>query len=64
MKGCTLPRGKKGLKAQRVKVARKELKSNFETFEMLRPGIPKKAVKNFSVRKGDPQDNINTQGTS
>jgi hypothetical protein len=25
-----------------------ELKANFETFEMLRPWIPEKAVKNFS----------------
>jgi hypothetical protein len=31
-----------------------ELKSNIETFEMLHPGIPEKAVKIFSVRKGDP----------
>ena len=31
-----------------------ELKANFETFEMLRPGILEKVVKNFSVRKGDP----------
>jgi hypothetical protein len=53
-KGCTLPCGKKGLKAQRVKVAWQELKANVETFEMLRPGIPEKAVKSFSVRKGDP----------
>jgi hypothetical protein len=38
-----------------------ELKANFETFEMLHPGIPKKAVKSFPVRKGDPQNNMNTQ---
>jgi hypothetical protein len=31
-----------------------ELKANVETFEMLRPGIPKKAMKSLSVRKGDP----------
>jgi hypothetical protein len=28
-----------------------ELKSKEETFEMLRPGIPERAVKGFSVRK-------------
>jgi hypothetical protein len=32
----------------------KELKSNVETFDMLHPGIPKKEVKKFSVKKGDP----------
>jgi hypothetical protein len=31
----------------------KELKANIETFEMLRPGIPEKAVKSFSIRKGN-----------
>jgi hypothetical protein len=25
-----------------------------KTFEMLRPGIPEKAIKGFSIRKGDP----------
>jgi hypothetical protein len=30
----------------------KELKANVETFEMLHPGIPEKAMKSFSVRKG------------
>ena len=48
MKGCTLPCGKKGLKAQRVLIV--------ETFEMLRPGILEKAVKSFSVRKGNLLD--------
>jgi hypothetical protein len=37
------------------------IKSHFETFEMLRRRIPEKAVKSFSVRKGDPQDNMNTK---
>jgi hypothetical protein len=32
----------------------KELKYNVETVEMLRLGIPEKAVKGFSIRKGDP----------
>jgi hypothetical protein len=32
----------------------KESKSNVETFEMIRPGIPEKAMKGISVRKGDP----------
>jgi hypothetical protein len=27
-----------------------------ENFEMLHPGIPEKAIKGFSVRKGDPED--------
>jgi hypothetical protein len=53
--------GTKGLKG---KSSWQELKSIFETFEMLHPGIPEKAVKIFSLRKGDPQDNINTQGSS
>jgi hypothetical protein len=53
-----------GAKGPEGKSSWQELKSNFETFEMLHPGIPEKAVKIFSVRKGDPQDNINTQGTS
>jgi hypothetical protein len=30
-----------------------ELKAKDKTFEMLRPGIPEKAVKGFSVRKGN-----------
>jgi hypothetical protein len=41
-----------------------KVKIHFETFKMLRPRIPKKEVKIFSVRKGDPKDNINTQGIS
>jgi hypothetical protein len=53
-----------GAKGPEGKSSWKVLKSNFETFEMLCPGISKKAVKKFSVRKGDPQDNINTQGIS
>jgi hypothetical protein len=53
--------GAKGLEG---KSSWKELKENFETFEMLHLGIPKKAVKIFSVRKGDPQYNTNTQGSS
>jgi hypothetical protein len=43
-----------GAKGPEGKSSWKELKSNVETFEMLHPGIPEKAVKIFSVRKGDP----------
>jgi hypothetical protein len=50
--------GAKGLEG---KSSWQELKANFESFKMLRPGILEKAVKSFSVRKGDPQDNINNQ---
>jgi len=53
-KGCTLPRGKKGLKGPKGKSSWQELKANVETFEMLCPGILEKAMKNFSVRNGDP----------
>jgi hypothetical protein len=53
-----------GDKGPKGKISWKELKANFETFEMLRLGIPENAVKIFPVRKGDPQYNINTQGTS
>jgi hypothetical protein len=47
----------KGAKGPEGKSRWQELKANFETFEMLCPGIPEKAVKSFSVIKGDPQDN-------
>jgi hypothetical protein len=30
------------------------VKRQNETFEMLHPGIPEKAIKKFSVRKEDP----------
>jgi hypothetical protein len=43
--------GAKGLEG---KCSWQELKVKDETFEMLRPGIPEKAVKSFSVRKGNP----------
>jgi hypothetical protein len=43
-----------GAKGPEGKSSWQELKSNVETFEMLRPGIPEKAVKIFLVRKGDP----------
>ena len=43
-----------GAKGPEGKISWKELKANVETFEMLRPGILEKAVKGFSVRKGDP----------
>jgi hypothetical protein len=43
-----------GAKGLEDKSSWQELKTNVETFEMLRPGILEKAVKNFSVRKGDP----------
>jgi hypothetical protein len=42
-----------GAKGPEGKSSWKELKS-LETFEMLRPGIPEKAVKRFLVRKGNP----------
>jgi hypothetical protein len=45
-----LPCGKKGLKAQRVKVAGKSQKPR-SNLEMLRSGIPEKAIKGFSTRK-------------
>jgi hypothetical protein len=53
-----------GAKGPEGKSRWQELKYNFETFEMLFPGILEKEVKIFSVRKGDPQDNMNTQGIS
>jgi hypothetical protein len=43
-----------GAKGPGSKSSWQELKSNIETFEMLRLGIPNKAVKSFSVRKGNP----------
>jgi hypothetical protein len=43
--------GAKGLEG---KSSWQELKGNVETFEMLHPGIPKKVMKSFLVRKGDP----------
>jgi hypothetical protein len=43
-----------GAKGPEGKSSWQELKANVETFEMLHPGIPEKAVKIFSVRKGDP----------
>jgi hypothetical protein len=53
--------GDKGLEG---KSSWKELKAKFQTFEMLRLGIPKKVMKIFLVRKGDPQNSMNTQGIS
>ena len=46
--------GEEGAKGPEGKSSWQELKANVETFDMLRPGIPEKAVKSFSVRKGDP----------
>jgi hypothetical protein len=43
-----------GAKGPKGKSSWQELKSKDETFEMLRPGILKKAVKSFLVRKGIP----------
>jgi hypothetical protein len=43
-----------GAKGPEGKSSWQELKAKSETFEMLHPGIPKKAVKSFSVRKGNP----------
>jgi hypothetical protein len=43
-----------GAKGPEGKSIWKELKANIETFEMFHPGIPEKAVKSFSVIKGDP----------
>ena len=62
--GLYLTLWEEGDKGPEGKSIRRELKSNVETFEMLHPGIPEKVLKIFSVRKVDPQDNINTQGTS
>jgi hypothetical protein len=42
-----------GAKGPGGKSSWQELKAKEETFEMLRPGIPEKAVKGFSVRKGN-----------
>jgi hypothetical protein len=53
-----------GAKGPEGKSSWQELKSKSETFEMLHPRITEKAVKGFSIRKGDLQDNINTQGIS
>jgi hypothetical protein len=43
-----------GAKVPEGKSRWKELKAKNETFEMLRLGIPEKAVKIFSIRKGNP----------
>jgi hypothetical protein len=43
-----------GDKGPEGKSSWQELKYNVETFDMLRPRIPKKIVKIFSVRKGNP----------
>jgi hypothetical protein len=43
-----------GAKGPEGKSSWQELKANVETFEKLRSGIPVKAVKIFSVRKGNP----------
>jgi hypothetical protein len=45
-----------GAKGPEGKSSWQELKANFETFETLHSRIPNKAMKSFSVRKGDPQD--------
>jgi hypothetical protein len=45
-----------GVKGPRGKSSWRELKAKEQTFEMLRPRILEKAVKSFSVRKGNPQD--------
>jgi hypothetical protein len=42
-----------GAKGPEGKSSWQELKS-FKIFEMLRPGIPEKAVKNFLVKKRGP----------
>jgi hypothetical protein len=51
-KGCILPCGKKGLKAQRIKVDANREKPKEKNLQMLRPGIPEKAIKGFSTRNG------------
>jgi hypothetical protein len=43
-----------GAKGPEVKSSWQDLKSKYETFEMLHLGIPKKSVKIFSVIKGNP----------
>jgi hypothetical protein len=43
--------GAKGLEG---KSSWQELKAKDETFEIFHPGIPEKAIKGFSVRRGDP----------
>jgi hypothetical protein len=52
-----------GAKGPGGKSSRQKLKAKEETFEMLRPGIPEKSMKGFSVRKGNLQNN-NPQGIS
>jgi hypothetical protein len=42
-----------GAKGPEGKSSWQELKANIETFEMLRPRIPEKLVKNFSIKKGN-----------
>jgi hypothetical protein len=55
LQDCTLPRGKKGLKAQKVKASWQKIKAYEQNLEMLRPGIPEKAIGGFSARnKRDP----------
>jgi hypothetical protein len=43
-----------GAKGPEGKSSWQELKDKNETFEMLHPGILEKAVKGFSVRRGNP----------
>jgi hypothetical protein len=43
-----------GAKGPEGKSSWQALKANVETFEMLLPRILEKAMKNSSVRKGDP----------
>jgi hypothetical protein len=43
-----------GAKGPEGKSSWQELKSNFETFEMLHPGIPEKAVKMLLSKKRGP----------
>jgi hypothetical protein len=43
-----------GAKGPEGKSSWKKIKSNHKTFEMLRPGIPEKAMKHFSIRNGEP----------
>jgi hypothetical protein len=60
-KGCTLPCGKKGLKAQGVKVVGKRQEPKSENLEMLCLGIPEKAIKSFSTRNKGPHKNNKTR---
>jgi hypothetical protein len=53
-KGCTLPCGKKEIKAQRVKVDGKIYKTKEQNLQVLRSGIPEKEIKDSQQETKGP----------